>query len=334
VVKEFHPDLINIWSMYGLSGGLLPLPRMWGIPDVYWIEQGWIIDNLGVHGEKTAAFWESVWEGSWGPPMLRPLARVFGSWWEARTARDGLPTRNFSVRPAHVVFVSRFMAELHREAGLSFPSSEVIHGGLPVDRFYQSLDARQGSDQLRLLYAGQLSSDRGLHTVIEALARLDPSVRAGIRLDVVGKGSAVSDYEASMKARVVELGLSGCVTFRGETRYEEMPGIYQQHDLLIFSSARAEGLPLTMIEAMLAGCAVVTTGAGGAREIAEKAELPTFPPDDYASLARLLSRLFSDRAGLKAIAERGQRVAGAEFSFDQMMARFAASLEGLPKRTG
>ena len=108
-----------------------------------------------------------------------------------------------------------------------------------------------------------------------------------------------------------------------------MPRVYRGHDVLVFPSTRAEGLPLTMVEAMLAGCAVVTTGSGGAMEIATRAGLPVFAGDDHASLARQLMSLLDDREQVARIAGRGQDVALRDFSFDVMMDRFTRMLRSV-----
>lgn len=330
IAKAFKPELINLWNLQGLSSALLPLPRMWGIPDVHWIEHWWMIDQYGKIGEVVKEFWASIWDGTWGPSRTQGALRALGRIWEARTRGAGLATRDFSMTPAHVVFVSRFMAQMHRDAGLVFASSEVIHGGVPVDRFFQAVNPLSVTEPIRLLYAGQLTADRGLHTVIDALARLEPGLRSCLRLDVVGQGHP--EYEVTVKEQVMALGLSACVSFAGRIRHDRMASMYREHDLLVFPSTRPEGLPLTMIEAMLAGCAVITTGAGGARDIADLAELPTFPPGNPEALAALLARLLADRAEITRIAARGQQVARVEFGFDLMVDRFVATLNRLPKQ--
>lgn len=329
IVRAFEPELINLWNLQGLSSALLPLPRMWGIPDVHWIEHWWMIDQYGKLGEEVKGFWASIWDGTWGPSGTHGALRALGRIWEARTRGAGLATRDFSLTPAHVVFVSQFMAQMHREAGLVFTSSEVIHGGVPVERFFQAVNPLSVTGPVRLLYAGQLTADRGLHTVIEALARLEPGLRSGLHLDVVGQGHP--EYELTVKEQVMAQGLSECVSFAGRIPHDRMSSMYQEHDLLVFPSTRPEGLPLTTIEALLAGCAVITTRAGGARDIADLAELPTFPQGDPEALAVLLARLLADRAEITRIASRGQQVARVEFGFDLMVDRFVAALNRLPK---
>ena len=83
-----------------------------------------------------------------------------------------------------------------------------------------------------------------------------------VRLTVAGSGNV--EYEQRVKKLVSSLGLADRVTFLGRVSHGEMARTYREQDVLVFPSMRDEGLPLTMVEAMLAGCAVVTTGSGGA----------------------------------------------------------------------
>jgi glycosyltransferase involved in cell wall biosynthesis len=327
LLKAFRPDVVNWWSMYGLTKAMLPLPRAWGIPDIHWIEHWWMIAEYGPSGEIASAFWNSVWDGLWGPRLARPFLRVLGRMWERRAARQGIPTRDFPNRPAHVCFVSEHMRRIHQEAGIAFDSSEIIHGGVPVADFYQPVghrDNRRGM-ALRLLYVGQLSQDRGLHTVIEAMGRLEPQVASRVRLTVAGAGNV--DYERSVRKLASDLGLADRVTFLGRVSHEKMVETYKEHDVLVFPSMRDEGLPLTMVEAMLAGCAVVTTGSGGAETVAAAADLPRFPKGGGDELSRLLAFLAADPEEVSRLAARGQLVALEEFSFDRMMKRWIATLE-------
>jgi glycosyltransferase involved in cell wall biosynthesis len=117
--------------------------------------------------------------------------------------------------------------------------------------------------------------------------------------------------------------------FVGRKSYEQMPQIYRCHDLLIAPSLRKEGLPLSMVEAMLSGCAVVTTGSGGAMEIARLANLPLFPKGDAIALGRILEDLIHNREAVDRIARRGQEVALREFSSDRMVDRFCATFHNL-----
>ncbi len=331
LLSEFKPDIVNWWSMNGLAMNLLPIPGAVHIPDVHWIEHPWMIGEYGAAGEKVTPFWESVWDGLWGPRPFQPLFRWLGRQWEQRVASEGLPTREFPNSPRHVVFVSEYLRTLYREAGLAFPSSEIIFGGVPAGRFYSPVRRHDIEGPIRILYAGQITSDRGLHTAIEALGQIAPRLRTRLTLTVAGHSTG--DYYEGVQKRVQELGLAGSVNFLGKVPHDRMPDVYKEHDILLFLSTREEGLPLVMVEAMLAGCAVLTTGSGGAIEVAELANLPLIPKADPVALRSLLTELVTNPADLDDIALRGQAVAQKEFTLDVMIPRWEATIArmGLPR---
>jgi glycosyltransferase involved in cell wall biosynthesis len=326
LLEAFRPQVVNWWSMYGLAKVLLPIPASRGIPDVYWIEQGWMLDQYGPCGERAAAFWISFWEAAWAPHAGRPILRALARSWERRVRAQGIPTRDFPNRPRHVCFVSEYLRGLHRDAGFEFSSSEVIHGGVPTETFYRvgRTENRPG-DPVRILYGGQLSEDRGLHTLVEAMGRLEPALRSRATLTIAGEGP--QSFESRVRGMIEAFALADRVRILGKVPHAEMVGLYATSDVLVFPSTRPEGCPLTIVEALLAGCAVLTTGSGGAMEIAAAAGLPVFPKGDSAALGRLLAELLRDRRRITALAARGQAAALQEFGFDRMMVRLSATLD-------
>lgn len=333
LVDEFRPDVVNWWSMNGLSKTLLPLPARFGIPDVHWIEHPWMISEYGANGELEETFWRRFWEGEWSPRVLQPVLRWFLRRAEALVAGRGLPTREYPNSPRHACFVSDYLRDLYSEADINFDSSEVIYGGVEVERFYRPLtDERWGSRDapLRILYASQLSVDRGLHTLLEAVGRLSSDLRSNIRLSVAGDGP--DRYVAEQRRRVQALGLEGVVEFLGRVPHEEMPALHSEHDLLVFPTTRPEGLPLTMVEAMLSGCAIVTTGAGGAHEVAELGALPVFAEHDVEGLREHLVRFVQDRQEIRRVGTRAQAAALQHFTFAEMLGKVEVMLGRLNDR--
>jgi hypothetical protein len=74
-----------------------------------------------------------------------------------------------------------------------------------------------------------------------------------------------------------------------------------------------------MMEAMLAGCCVLTTGAGGAAEVALAANLPIFAAESPLYLAHILLRMELDREWMCTHARYGQKVALEKFTFTRMI---------------
>ncbi len=333
ILREFRPDIVSWWNMEGLTKTILRIPSAWDIPDVYWVDDTWMIDEYGVGGEKESLSWFGFWRGEWGLLFLGSLLRWILAGWGRRVEQQGIPTRPFSICTSHACFLSEFMRFEHAKAGLIFPSSEVIYYGVPHERFQSERPALAGNGRLRFLYAGYLNASRGLHIIIEALGLLKPEIRERTHLSIAQSGPPrPTEYVEQIKKRIHELHLDGNVTFLGKIQHNEMPRIYRQHDMLIFASTRREGLGMVMLEAMCAGCAVITTGSGGAIEIADLADLPIFPKDDPVALSRLIARLVRDPELVSQIAERGQNVALRQFTFERMMKNFCNTLRTLYER--
>ena len=331
VLREFRPDVVNWWNMEGLTKAIVQIPGMQGIADVCCLDDVWLIRELGASGEKENLGWFRFWRGDWGPAFLRPALRPLLTREIKRVERSGIPTRISSGITCHACFVSEFMRFEHLRAGFVFPSEEVIYGGADPDQFYPGpRSPLHRGDGLRLLYAGYVEENRGLHTIVEALGLLPRELLARTRLSIVPSGPPEpTPYVEMVKQRIRGLGLSEQVKFLGKRSHDEMPHVYQEHDLLIFASVRPEGFGLVVTEALCAGCAVITTGSGGASEVADVAQLPIFPQQHPVALSRLLAKLIAAPELVSEIACRGQQAVLERFTFGRMMSDFSRMLTGL-----
>ena len=333
IIDEFKPDLINWWSVRGLTKAILPIPKLRGIPDVFCVEEAWLTEERERDQLDERPAWAGLWARDGKRWYWRPLLLWLMERWKGRLLKQGIDTTAISFSPTHVCFVSEFLRIHFRVAGFDFPSTEVIYGGVAVAKFFCRRETSlRTQEPVRFLYAGQIDPERGLHTAIEALSLLSQEARSLARLTVAGD-SFDSNYQRRVRELARVLGLSEIVVFIGKKNYQDMPEIYRSHDVLISPSLRKEGLPLSMVEAMLSGCAVVTTGSGGAIEIAQLADLPLFPKGDAVALSRILESLIGNRQTLEQIARRGQNVALREFSSDRMMERFLITFQNLYEKT-
>ena len=329
LLDEFRPTVVSWWSLEGLTKTILPIPAARGIPDVHYVADTWMIREFGLDGENDSSFWFPFWQANWGPSFFRPLLRRILAPWETKVQREGIPTRPFRHSPTHVFFVSEFMRYEYSKAGLVFPSSEVIYNGVTPERFHaQRKSSDFETERLRLLYAGYVTPDRGLHTIIEALALLPEDLRERVELSVADSGApSNSRYVKDIHTRIHRLGLSKRVFYLGKIPHDDMPRIYQEHHILVFASTLPEGLGLVTLEAMSAGCAVISTGSGGAAEVADRADLPLFPKDHPVALSRLVAKLAKNRQLIFEIGRRGQEVVLREFAFVGMAERFRDTLQ-------
>ncbi len=163
--------------------------------------------------------------------------------------------------------------------------------------------------------------------VIGTLARLDAEKRIDLLMSVlhdlpylraviVGDG----DEREALAHLASGLGVSDRVEFTGWS--DEARQQLRRFDLFVLPS-RLEAVPLSIIEAMLAGLPVVATRVGGVAELVTEDTGVLVAPDDASALTQAIDRLLSDPALMRRLGDAGRRQALAHFSAEFMVARFA-----------
>jgi len=140
----------------------------------------------------------------------------------------------------------------------------------------------------RILFLGRIAPAKGVDELLQACARL-AGERPALRLVLGGDGDL-----AWARRRAAELGIASQV---------ELPGWLDAHErdaqlaraCLFCLPSHAEGLPMSMLEAMAAGVPVVATTVGGIPEaLADGALGLLVPSRDAGALAHALGRLLDD----------------------------------------
>lgn len=186
--------------------------------------------------------------------------------------------------------------------------AEVVYNGIDTEVFHpEGRAAREADAPLSLMFSGGISEAKGTFLVLDALAQLGPDVP--MELDVFG-GASAEDAKA-FAARAEELGLADRVHYHGMTT--AIADEYRRHDVLVVAS-RAEAFGRVTAEAMMCGCAVVGSNAGGTPELIADDRGYLFEPHDAASLADALSQVVSDPKDCHQRAERALRFAREHFS--------------------
>jgi glycosyltransferase involved in cell wall biosynthesis len=138
---------------------------------------------------------------------------------------------------------------------------------------------------------GRLFAIKAHEVFLEAAAQI-LAARPGAHFAITGEG----EREAELKALAGRLLPPGSVHFLGNRAVVEMPGIYADYDLFTLTSDN-EGTPVTIIEAMAAGCPVVSTDVGGVRSLVQDETTGLLVPRrDPAALAGACLRLLDDPA--------------------------------------
>ena len=118
-----------------------------------------------------------------------------------------------------------------------------------------------GPDERFVLSVGSLSPQKAQDLLLEAFARTAGRVPRA-RLAIAGEGP----LRSMLEARSTALGLAAQARLLGDR--PDTADLMSAADLFVLSSRR-EGLPMTLIEAMRAGIATVSTRVGGTAEAVE-----------------------------------------------------------------
>jgi glycosyltransferase involved in cell wall biosynthesis len=214
-------------------------------------------------------------------------------------------------RSASFTTVSRWLAT---ELESLVPGSSPVVAPMPIAPGLFEPAAERARD--RLLFVGKLSEQKGLHHLLEALARM----RARPSLEVVGAGR-VDDVHLRSMAR--ELGLDDRITWRPLLPQAELAVLYREATALVIPAVE-EGLGLTAVEALLSETPVVAFASGGVTDAVVHEETGLLVrPGDAAALAAALDDLMTRPDRGAALGRAGRRRVLNTFSMEAVGKRYA-----------
>ncbi len=162
-----------------------------------------------------------------------------------------------------------------------------IQGGIPANRIMLKPNCVDPDPGLRngyqdfALYAGRLSPEKGLRTLLRAWSHLDQR----IPLKIAGDGPLRGDLENMASS----LGLSD-VEFLGGIPRERVLSLMKATRLFLFPSECYEGFPMSIVEAFACGSPLVASNIGASQElIKDKQTGLIFRVGDPVSLADTVS---------------------------------------------
>jgi len=153
-----------------------------------------------------------------------------------------------------VVPVSTAMKSMLSKYGVKDRCLRVIHNPVPV---LKSKKKNEKKKVYTLLYAGRLSEDKGIHTVIKSLTFLN-----NVHFIIAGKGS----YREELERLASALGVSQRVHFKGFLNSEQLEKVFLDTDILVNISLFFEPLSRSVIEAASRGIPAIVTNVGGNSE--------------------------------------------------------------------
>jgi len=165
-----------------------------------------------------------------------------------------------------------------------------------------------------VLFAGRISREKGVGTLLEAAARLPET-----RFIVAGEGAELAGFKRDAEAR----GMTN-VEFPGHVTGAAFEALMEGAACVAVTSISYENLPLSILEAFARGKPVVGSDSGGIGELVLDGETGRlFAPGDAETLAEAIRDLLADEDRRLAMARRARALVMDEYSpgrhYDRLM---------------
>ena len=270
VADTVEPDVVMFWN-----GGHLGPAILWGAEDrgsvLYYLSDAWLAPTLARQQADTD----------------RSIRRQL-----YHRVLSAVTVPNHAIQADRLIFCSRALQTQYAQMGADVSAGAVIYHGISCEEFPlrpQHILARQPGEPWRILYSGRISPDKGVTTLVMALARLRtlPEMER-TRLSLLGTIHSEA-YEAQLRSQIRELELADAVDFLAHRPRSELPDVYSEHDVMAFTSEWEEPFALTLLHGMAVGIPVISTLRGGSADIVRDGENAiAFAAGDADDLARKL----------------------------------------------
>jgi alpha-maltose-1-phosphate synthase len=222
--------------------------------------------------------------------------------------------------------VSQFSAG---NLGVPADRTQVIYGGVDVDRFHPGPDGRHG-----VLYVGRVTPHKGLDRLVRALPE-------GASLTVAGSaGHDRRPPERDYPAEVRKLAADRRVRFLGPVDDPDLPLLYRRASVVVLPTvettcfgkpvAVTELLGLCVLEAMASGTPVVASRTGGVPEVVRDGETGFLvPPGDVAELRDRIDLLLRNRELARRMGDAARALVLDRFTWRMTAERCLAAYEDI-----
>lgn len=208
-------------------------------------------------------------------------------------------------------------AEVWREKGYMGPMRVIPQFGVDTRLF---LPVHKSNHILKIGYVGRLVPEKNIDLLLKALASLKEYQWS---LQIVGGGPE----ETTLRNQAEKLGLKDRIRFTGQLPSVEMPGYFQELDVLVIPSRTMpnwkEQFGRVIIEAMASKVAVVGSDSGAIPDVIDEAGL-IFREGDAADLAQQLRKLLINTELRCQLAEKGRQRVQEHFTQEQVAAQTVA----------
>ncbi len=289
LIREISPT--KIWAHWWIPGGWVgtTAARRSGLPLV-----------VSCHGTDIALLQRI--------PLLRPAAaRVF-------QAASGITVVSSYLKKRLIHLVGSKVDGLEER---------LIVAPLPVNSNTFYFDEKTPRVSGSIVAATRYTSQKKTDVLIHAVAKLR-SEGITCQVDLYGDGPE----KGNLQEVVVAQGLQDCFRLNDPITHEELADRYRSAAISLLVSER-EGFGLTLVEAMLCGCAVIGARSGGITDIIQTdgEEGLLVPLNDVDALYQALKQLLTDNSLRRRLANAGRESAERRFSVDTIVRSYLDILD-------
>ena len=209
--------------------------------------------------------------------------------------------------------------ELHQWLGdvvkIKPSKNRLIYNGINLDRF---VPQQQKAAPFTFIHVARLATVKDQHTLLHAIASLCTKSTLPFQCWLVGDGPE----RQRLQQTAADLGLTAPeLQWLGER--QDIAELMAQSQVFVLSSV-AEGIPMTVLEAMACGLAIISTDVGGLPELISPAQGQLVPARDAQALADAMLFFLADQSATTAAGTQCRERVCRQFSEQAMVAQYLA----------
>lgn len=273
LIREFKPEVAHLHNTYHqLSPSIIWTLRKHGVRIVMTLHDYKLISpnySLLVRGKiwDHTSGWRAIFDRAVQDSYLKSVICAVEKWLHALLGTFGYVDA--------FIAPSRFLIEKFRSAGFSYPIRHIVQ---PIRPFPEAPATRGGE---YLLFIGRLSEEKGVGTLIEAMALMPGDI--GLKIIGTGPEETLLRDQAKSVPGVEFLGFQ-----TGEAWERALLG----SKALVVPSIWYENMPYVVLEALSRGKPVIATRLGGVPERIQEGENGwLFDAGDPKDLVRAIRNL-------------------------------------------
>ncbi len=165
-------------------------------------------------------------------------------------------------RASAIIVLSKAFKEKLRDWGFNQPI--YVETTKVANKLLDNFDIlKKNYSNPSLLFLSRIEKEKGVYTAIDLFVELKKEF-SNLTLSIVGEGTEFKKVKKYIYSKKIE-----DIYLPGRLDGEELKRIFSDSNIYLFPSQHSEGLPASVLEAMAFGCCIVTSTAGGLKDIIE-----------------------------------------------------------------